>query len=186
MGASNVKQNGTHNSKKPMNNSDLVQNSIQDESDFQLSEDYKEILKESWTGLKGDISKVGVITFMKLFETHPDVQDAFLPFRGLSTTDMEQSAILRAHALRVMMTVDKCLNRIESPSKIEGLMAELGRRHINYNIKAEYMDMMGEQFIYALKSNLNDRWSPDVEKAWVALFNMMKFYMRRGLAEKHN
>ncbi|XP_071110294.1 neuroglobin-like [Haliotis cracherodii] len=183
MGANNVKQNGGQHSNKAIS-SDRMRNSIEDEPVLNLSEEHKELLKETWITLKGDISKVGVITFMKLFETHPDVQDAFLPFRGLSTTDMEQSAILRAHALRVMMTVDKCLNRIDSPSKVEGLMGELGRRHLNYNIKPEYIDMMGEQFIYALRTNLDDRWSPELEKAWIALFNMMKFYMRRGLTEK--
>ena len=77
----------------------------------------------------------------RLFDNHPEVQDAFLPFKQLSKADMEQSAVLRSHALRVMGTVDKCVARLEKPDKLKEVMKELGKRHVNYNAKEEYIEV---------------------------------------------
>lgn len=76
-----------------------------------------------------------------LFQTHPEVQDAFLPFQQLSKEDMEHSAILRSHALRVMGTVEKCIGRIKTPEKLHSLMHELGERHTNYNARYDFVDV---------------------------------------------
>lgn len=35
-----------------------------------------------------------------LFETHPDVQQVFMPFSGIELEELKQSKQLRAHALR--------------------------------------------------------------------------------------
>jgi len=76
-----------------------------------------------------------------LFETHPEVHDAFMSFRAVNTTDLEYNAILRAHALRVMGTVDKCIYRLDNREKLRELMTELGIRHKNYNVKIEFIDV---------------------------------------------
>lgn len=76
-----------------------------------------------------------------LFETHPEVHDAFMSFRAINTTELEYNAILRAHALRVMGTVDKCIYRLDNRDKLRELMTELGIRHKNYTVKIEFIDV---------------------------------------------
>ncbi|KAI5709922.1 hypothetical protein M8J76_015437 [Diaphorina citri] len=65
-----------------------------------LTEDEKKLLIETWKILEDDIAKVGVITFISLFETHPDVQQSFMPFNNIELEDLKHSKQLRAHALR--------------------------------------------------------------------------------------
>jgi len=36
----------------------------------------------------------------RLFETHPDVKDSFMPFNGIKVEELHHSKQLRAHALR--------------------------------------------------------------------------------------
>lgn len=146
-----------------------------------LTEKDRVILVTSWQRLKTDVEKVGVVTFMKLFDSHPEVQDAFLPFQQLSKKDMEQSAILRSHALRVMGTVDKCISRLDTPDKFKDLMTNLGQRHLNYNVNEEFIEMVGQQFVYAIQPHLEDIWSDEVQVAWSQLFKYMTYYMRQGL-----
>lgn len=81
------------------------------------------------------------VFFYSLFQSHPEVQDAFLPFQQLAKEDMQHSDILRSHALRVMGTVDKCLTRIRTLKKLQHLMHELGERHIKYNAQFEFIDV---------------------------------------------
>ena len=84
-----------------------------------------------------------------MFDNHPEVQDAFLPFQHLSRKDMEQSAILRSHALRVMGTVDKCITRLDTPDKLKELMSDLGKRHMNYNTKEDFIEVSRKEEKFA-------------------------------------
>lgn len=77
----------------------------------------------------------------RLFETHPDVQDVFLPFRGISREDLKYSKELRSHALRVMGSIQKVVARIHEPEKCKQLLNELGKKHKNYGAKAEYVSV---------------------------------------------
>ncbi|GFU43055.1 cytoglobin-2-like protein, partial [Nephila pilipes] len=75
-----------------------------------------------------------------LFETHPDVQDVFMPFKGLSKEELRHSKELRAHGLRVMGFVQKVVARFDEPEKSEQLLRELGRNHVMYGAKMDYVD----------------------------------------------
>ncbi len=77
----------------------------------------------------------------RLFESRPEAKQLFVPFRHLSSEDMKHSTLLRAHALRVMGTVEKCLARIEEPEKLDELLHTLGRKHSSYNVKSEFVDV---------------------------------------------
>lgn len=83
-----------------------------------------------------------------LFETHPEVHDAFMSFRAINTTELEYNAILRAHALRVMGTVDKCIYRLDNRDKLRELMTELGIRHKNYTVKVEFIDVSSNALLF--------------------------------------
>ncbi|KAJ9575258.1 hypothetical protein L9F63_025791, partial [Diploptera punctata] len=52
-----------------------------------------------------------------LFETHPDVQQVFMPFKEIELEDLKLSKELRAHALRVMAFVQKAVARLHEPEK---------------------------------------------------------------------
>lgn len=90
----------------------------------------KKTLLESWGIMMDNISRVGVITFMRLFETHPDLQEIFVPFKGLNQDQLRNSKELRAHALRVMAFVQKTVARLDYPEKLEQILRQLGRSHL--------------------------------------------------------
>ncbi|XP_023222293.1 non-symbiotic hemoglobin 1-like [Centruroides sculpturatus] len=138
----------------------------------------KVALVQTWNVLMENLSRVGVIAFMRLFETHPDVQEIFIPFKGLDHESLRNSKELRAHALRVMSFVQKVVARLEQPRKLEMLLGELGKSHLNYGAKAEYIEKIGPQFIYAVKPMLEDHWNPGVENAWLQLFRYITHYMK--------
>ena len=77
----------------------------------------------------------------RLFETHPDIQDVFTPFRGMTKEEMKHSSSLRTHALRVMSAVEKLLARINDMDKVEQLLYEMGQRHMMYDAKVDYIDV---------------------------------------------
>lgn len=146
-----------------------------------LTEGQKELIMQSWQKIQEDMSKVGVVMFMRLFETHPDVQDVFMPFKGLTQDDLRHSSQLREHALRVMGTVEKCLARINEPKKMEEMLHDLGTRHVMYSAKVDYVDLIGPQFIWAMQPALEDQWNTELEEAWSDLFKMMAYVMKNAM-----
>ncbi|XP_014786974.1 uncharacterized protein LOC106881192 [Octopus bimaculoides] len=147
-----------------------------------ITDKQKELVLETWKIVQCNMARVGVVMFMNLFETHPDVRDVFMPFRGLATEDMKQNSRLISHAFRVMGTVEKCLARINEPRRLEDMLKNLGARHVMYNAKVDYIDLIGPQFILAIKPEVGDHWSLEVEEAWSDLFKLITHIMKAAMA----
>ncbi|XP_064602902.1 neuroglobin-like isoform X1 [Liolophura sinensis] len=139
------------------------------------------LVKQSWTELQSDMVKVGVVMFTRLFETHPDVQDAFMDFRHMSLEDMRHSKTLREHGLRVMTTVEKVLARVDDPAKLDAFLHHLGTKHVNYNANKNYIQLVGPQFVKSIKSELEDVWTSETERAWYKLFDYIAYFMKKGM-----
>ncbi|XP_046381363.1 non-symbiotic hemoglobin 1-like [Haliotis rufescens] len=147
----------------------------------EFTERQKEIVLDTWQIIQKDIARVGVVMFMRLFETHPDVQEVFMPFKGKSKEDLSHSAQLKAHALRVMGTVEKCLARINEPKKMEELLHDLGAKHVMYNARVDYIDLIGPQFLWAIQPAMKDSWTPEIEQAWSDLFKLISHIIKEAM-----
>ena len=76
-----------------------------------------------------------------MFENRPDLKDVFSSFRGKDLTDLQNSGLIRVHALRVMATVDKCVSRIDEPENYGNILRQLGHHHREYQVKKEHMQV---------------------------------------------
>ncbi|XP_042295403.1 neuroglobin-like [Sceloporus undulatus] len=148
---------------------------------FPLSEVQKELIRESWKILHKDIARVGIIVFIRLFETHPECKDVFFLFRDIDDLhQLKMSKELQAHGLRVMSFIEKSVARLDQEEKLEHLAFELGRSHCRYKAPPKYYEYIGTQFIQAVQPILKETWTPEIEKAWESLFQYLAATMRRG------
>ncbi|CAM4615177.1 neuroglobin-like [Lepidochelys kempii] len=148
---------------------------------FPLVDAQKERIQESWRILHDNIARVGIIVFIRLFETHPECKDVFFLFRDID--DLQQLKMnkeLRAHGLRVMSFIEKSVARLDQEDKLEQLAFELGRSHYRYNAPPKYYEYVGIQFISTVQPILKERWTPEVEEAWQSLFKYLTAAMKRG------
>lgn len=141
----------------------------------------KQLVRETWKIVQADIAKVGVITFMRLFEKYPDVQDIFIPFKGQTLEELKNCDRLREHGLQVMRTVEKVIARLDEPRKMYTMLYELGQKHVMFNTKVDYMDLIGPQFILAIKPTIEDSWTIETEEAWSDFFKMVTFIMKEAM-----
>ncbi|XP_059839521.1 x globin [Hypanus sabinus] len=149
-----------------------------------LTEEQKRLVRESWEILHQDIARVGIIMFIRLFETHPECKDVFFLFRDID--DLQQlrmSKELQSHGLRVMSFIEKSVARLSQEEKLEQLAFELGRSHCRYNAPPKYYKYVGVQFIAVVKPILKEKWTPEVKEAWENLFDYLTTTMRRGYQE---
>ncbi|XP_038237930.1 cytoglobin-1-like [Dermochelys coriacea] len=152
---------------------------------FPLADTQKERIQESWRILHDNIARVGIIVFIRLFETHPECKDVFFLFRDID--DLQQLKMnkeLRAHGLRVMSFIEKSVARLDQEDKLEQLAFELGRSHYRYNAPPKYYEYVGIQFISTVQPILKERWTPEVEEAWQSLFKYLMAAMKQGYYEE--
>ncbi|XP_029316041.1 x globin [Cottoperca gobio] len=151
------------------------------------SEDQIQMIKESWKVIRDDIAKVGIIMFVRLFETHPECKDVFFLFRGVEDLErLRTSRELRAHGLRVMSFIEKSVARLDQLERLEALALELGKSHYHYNAPPKYYSYVGAEFICAVRPILKENWTSELEEAWKTLFQFVTGLMKRGYEEESN
>ncbi|XP_034432773.1 x globin [Hippoglossus hippoglossus] len=149
------------------------------------SERHIQMIKESWKVIRDDIAKVGIIMFVRLFETHPECKDVFFLFRGVEDLErLRTSRELRAHGLRVMSFIEKSVARLDQLDRLEALALELGKSHYHYNAPPKYYSYVGAEFICAVRPILKERWTAELEEAWKTLFQYVTSLMKQGYQEE--
>ena len=53
----------------------------------------------------------------------------------------------------------------------------------NSNSLLFIFQLVGNQFVLAIKPHFGDQWSAEIEDAWVHLFKVMTFHMKKGLID---
>ncbi|XP_061553161.1 x globin isoform X1 [Phycodurus eques] len=108
------------------------------------NQDQIDMIKESWKVIRDDIAKVGIIVFVRLFETHPECKDVFFLFRDVKDLErLRTSRELRAHGLRVMSFIEKSVARLDQLERLQALAVELGKSHYHYSAPPKYYDDHG-------------------------------------------
>nr|CAG25723.1 globin X [Danio rerio] len=157
----------------------------EEETPAGLTTNHIRLIKESWRLIQEDIAKVGIIMFVRLFETHPECKDVFFLFRDVEDLErLRTSRELRAHGLRVMSFIEKSVARLDQLERLETLALELGKSHYRYNAPPKYYGYVGAEFICAVRPILKDRWTPELEEAWKTLFQYVTSIMREGFLEE--
>ncbi|XP_043536594.1 cytoglobin-1-like [Chiloscyllium plagiosum] len=131
-----------------------------------LSEQQKELIRQSWVILHQDIARVGIIMFIRsresdelsrLFETHPECKDVFFLFRDIDDLQqLKMSKELQSHGLRVMSFIEKSVARLEQEDKLEQLAFELGRSHCRYNAPPKYYEGLFDYLTRTMKRGYYD------------------------------
>ncbi|XP_022607008.1 neuroglobin-like [Seriola dumerili] len=149
------------------------------------SEDQIQMIKESWKVIRDDIAKVGIIMFVRLFETHPECKDVFFLFRDVEDLErLRTSRELRAHGLRVMSFIEKSVARLDQLERLDALALELGKSHYHYNAPPKYYSYVGAEFICAVQPILKERWTAELEEAWKTMFQYVTSLMKQGYQEE--
>uniref|UniRef100_A0A4W6DHJ3 X globin n=1 Tax=Lates calcarifer TaxID=8187 RepID=A0A4W6DHJ3_LATCA len=153
------------------------------------SEGQIQMIKDSWKVIRDDIAKVGIIMFVRLFETHPECKDVFFLFRDVEDLErLRTSRELRAHGLRVMSFIEKSVARLDHLDRLEALALELGKSHYHYNAPPKYYSYVGAEFICAVQPILKERWTAELEEAWkvssMLLVSLLMWVLIRDLSQQ--
>lgn len=108
--------------------------------------------------------------YRRLFELAPEVRPLFKGEIGLQARKFSDTlAWVTAH--------------LEHPDELSREMRELGARHNSYGVKFDQYAPLGSALIWMFQQSLGDRFSAEMEEAWLEFYAFLSIEMERGSRE---
>ena len=95
----------------------------------------EKVFKCAFFSLKHNLS-------LRLFETHPNIQDTFPTFKGVSLDELMNSRSLYLHAKRVMAAVESTISALDDAEVLVESLTNLGRRHKPWFVREEHFKVI--------------------------------------------
>ncbi|KAF8370486.1 glb-7 [Pristionchus pacificus] len=93
-----------------------------------MSQDDRNLLRESWKLITRNIEDTAYLIFEMIFSQSPDCKQLF-PFMRIIDSSKKRSPEMEFHALRFMQVMESMVNSLDRPTSISPLLDNLGRVH---------------------------------------------------------
>ncbi|CAJ1338686.1 unnamed protein product [Effrenium voratum] len=148
----------------------------------------------SWQQVKNlGTDVVGGLFYKKFFKMEPSAKALFpievrLRYKDWDTDEEEgedptDSPALRKLWAKFITVVGSAVAGIQDTGKLVPMLQQLGMRHVNYGLKAEYFNLAGKILIEVLAEWLGDSFTKEVENAWSMVAGFMVATMYGGYAQ---
>ena len=108
--------------------------------------------------------------YRRLFELAPEVRPMFTREIGLQAKKLsEMLSWVVAH--------------LEQPDELVTELRQLGARHGGYGVEINQYAPVGSALIWMFQQTLGDRFTPEMEEAWLEAYAFISFEMERGFRE---
>jgi nitric oxide dioxygenase len=108
--------------------------------------------------------------YRRLFELAPEVRPMF-----------KREMNLQAKKFSDMLTW--VIAHLEHPDELCGEMRALGARHRGYGVKVDHYAPVGSALIWMFQHTLGDRFTSEMEEAWLEAYAFLSFEAERGSRE---
>ena len=128
----------------------------------------------------GVAETAGVLLFRHIFRIAPQAL-ALFSFKdcagGNVCDELFENKVLRKHAAKVVLTVDKAVGLLKKLDKLIPILVDLGKTHVNYGVEPAHYEVVGEALLATLSDALGDGYTTEVHEAWAAVWDIVKTTM---------
>jgi hemoglobin-like flavoprotein len=137
---------------------------------IELTEDQKKLVRASIHRAERMAEVVGLNFYQRLFELDPKLRPLF------QHNIQEQSK-------KLMATLKMVVDGLDYSQELVASIRSLGRRHVQYGVKEQHYDTVGEALLWALEKGLGGEFPPEARKAWLTVYNWLAATMKEAAAE---
>jgi hemoglobin-like flavoprotein len=134
-----------------------------------MSPEQKLLVQDSFAKAAPYADEIAALFYGRLFMLDPAVKSLF-------HNDMVEQ---RRKLMQTIGIAVKSLDRLETPVPT---LQELGRRHVEYGVKDEDYDTVGEALLWSLEQFLGADFTPSVKEAWVVVYGILANTMKGTVA----
>lgn len=126
-----------------------------------MTQDEILLIKTSWKHLqKIEPVLIGDAFYSKLFLEAPHVRPLFKSSR------VEQ-------ANKLISTLAVLVSQLEKLDQLTHAIEQLAIRHVQYGVKPEHYDLVGDTLLWTLEKLLGDNWNKELQQAWAACYGIL-------------
>ena len=126
-----------------------------------------ELVKSSWEQVKPISEQAAELFYGRLFDLDENLEPLF---KG----DMKEQG------RKLMTMITMAVNGLTSLETIVPAVQELGRRHVDYGVKAEDYDVVGEALLWTLGQGLGDAFTDETKAAWTETYGLLAATMKEA------
>jgi hemoglobin-like flavoprotein len=135
-----------------------------------VTPDQKTLVRESYALVIPIADAAAELLYNRLFELDPSLRALFHGDPG------EQ----RRKLMQAVTVVVQSLDRLEA---VMPAVLALGRRHAEYGVRPQDIDLGGEALLWALTQGLGPAFTPAVRDAWAAAYGVLGGALKTGMDE---
>lgn len=128
------------------------------------------LVQDSWAKVKPISETAAELFYGKLFELDPSVKPMF---KG----DMKEQG------KKLMGILNTAVNALDKLETIVPAVQDMGKRHVDYGVKDEHYDTVGEALIWTLGAGLKDDFTEETKAAWITVYTLVADTMKAAAAD---
>lgn len=138
-----------------------------------LSTEQKQIVQQSFAQILPNAEQLAALFYDRLFQLDPDL-------RPLFQSDLEQQQ------KKFIQTLEIAVHGLYNLRVMVPVLQRLAIRHIDYGVRSEHYDTVGEALIWTLEQGLADRFTGKERTSWVALYDFIASVMTEAAASEQS
>lgn len=131
-----------------------------------MTEEQKELVKGSWEKVVPIADQAAEIFYGKLFALDPDVKPLF------AEADMKEQG------KKLMQMITTAVRGLDNLEALIPAVQNLGKRHVDYGVKAEHYDTVGAALLDTLAAGLGDEFTDETKAAWAETYTTLATVMK--------
>ncbi len=126
-----------------------------------------ELVQASWKKVAPISDTAAELFYGRLFELDPSLKPLF---KG----DMKEQGKKLMQMLAVAVT------NLTKLDEITPAVEDLAKRHVDYDVKAEHYDTVGEALLWTLEQGLGDSFTTETKEAWTTVYATLATVMKKA------
>lgn len=133
-----------------------------------MTEEQKLLVQGTWQQVAPIADQAAELFYGKLFELDPEVKPLF------ANADMKEQG------KKLMQMITVAVKGLDNLGELVPAVAALGKRHVDYGVKAEHYDTVGAALLDTLEKGLGEAWTPDTAEAWTVTYTTLATVMKEA------
>ena len=125
-----------------------------------MTNEQKQLVKDTWAQVTPIADKAAELFYGKLFEMDPSIKPLF-------KSDMKEQGA------KLMKTIGLAVGSLDRLDELIPIVQALGKRHVDYGVKAEHYATVGGALLWTLEQGLGDAFTPRVQEAWTITYQTL-------------
>ncbi|XP_060590011.1 neuroglobin-1-like isoform X3 [Ruditapes philippinarum] len=150
-----------------------------------LSPEQIELVQSSWQVIQSDLSELGLIIFIRFFETEPNMKSLFPKIVQMNQDNKLECNIdrdmLQKHAVTVLEGLGAAVESLDDSQFLNGVLIAIGQTHVQREVKPQMLKKLWPSLHYGLQQVLKEHYTKQVSEAWKKVFEYICAYMKLGM-----